>query len=311
MSSITEVVGDSGRLYQIQRVLQEKEPSTGRVYLAIAEEQKFVLKDVPEPEFMHYLDMYRGLGSCSYIRLLQDTITEQSMFVFKYFTGQLLSLAQMDLPIALTKRILKDTLRGLAGLHDHNIVHTDVKANNVVIEWEESQHGIKIGQVQLTDIEDAAHVPPGHSIRNRQVGNWMWRSPEAHTQGRVNSSSDMFSFGIVCIYAVLRQVIFAVSDEELGEGEEKLAVVLERQISYFGDQDGVNVLLSHLGDSPWCEVLKILCGGFDNTNLRRPFYLWEGVDADFKDLIAGLTNFDPAKRLTAHEALEHIWFEGF
>lgn len=34
MSSITEVVGDSGRLYQIQRVLQEKEPSSGRVYLA-------------------------------------------------------------------------------------------------------------------------------------------------------------------------------------------------------------------------------------------------------------------------------------
>lgn len=32
----------------------------------------------------------------------------------------------MDLPIALTKRILKDTLRGLAGLHDHNIVHTGI-----------------------------------------------------------------------------------------------------------------------------------------------------------------------------------------
>lgn len=85
-----------------------------------------MLKDVPEPEFKYYLDMYRGLGSCPHIRLLQDTITEQSIFVFKYFTGQLLSLAQMDLPIALTKRILKDTLRGLAGLHDQNIVHTGI-----------------------------------------------------------------------------------------------------------------------------------------------------------------------------------------
>lgn len=55
---------------------------------------------------------------------MQDTIPEQSMFVYKYFTDELLSLTQKDLPIGLTKRILKDTLRGLAVLHDQNIVHT-------------------------------------------------------------------------------------------------------------------------------------------------------------------------------------------
>lgn len=54
-----------------------------------------------------------------------------------------------------------------------------------------------IEQVQLTDIEDAAYVPSGCSIRGKQVGNWMWRSPEAHLQGRVNKPSDMFSFGVV------------------------------------------------------------------------------------------------------------------
>lgn len=65
--------------------------------------------------------MYHDLRSCPYLRLLEDTIQEQSMFVYKYFTGHLLSLAQKDLPIALTKRVLKDTLRGLAVLHDQNI----------------------------------------------------------------------------------------------------------------------------------------------------------------------------------------------
>lgn len=68
--------------------------------------------------------MYRGLRSCAYLRLLQDTIPKQSMFIYQYFTDDLLSLAQNGLPIALTKRILKDTLRGLAMLHDHDIVHT-------------------------------------------------------------------------------------------------------------------------------------------------------------------------------------------
>lgn len=68
--------------------------------------------------------MYRGLGSCPNLRLLQDTVPEQSMFVYNYLTDHLLGLAQRDLPITLTKRILKDTLRGLAALHDQNIVHT-------------------------------------------------------------------------------------------------------------------------------------------------------------------------------------------
>jgi len=107
---------------------------------------------------------------------------------------------------------------------------------------------------------------------------------------------------------VLKQVIFAVSDEKLGEGEERLAVVLERQISYFADADGVNALLDHLGDSPWCEVFKVICDGFNQSNLLRPVARWVNLDTDFKDLVGGLTNFDPAKRLTAHEALAHRWF---
>ncbi len=113
---------------------------------------------------------------------------------------------------------------------------------------------------------------------------------------------------VQCIYAVLKRVIFAVAEEELGEGEELLSVVLERQISYFADKDALNALIAHLGDSPWCEVFKILGEGFNKTNPRKPFYLWQNVDGDFKDLIGGLTNFDPTKRLTAHEALAHRWF---
>ncbi len=90
-----------------------------------------------------------------------------------------------------------------------------------------------------------------------------------------------------------------VDQETLPEGELALAHVLQRQISYFADLESFNGLLRHLGDSPWCQ-----------ENPREPFYLWnmEPIDSDLKDLIGGLTNFDPAKRLTASEALSHKWF---
>ncbi len=101
-----------------------------------------------------------------------------------------------------------------------------------------------------------------------------------------------------------------VDEKALPEGELALAHVLERQISYFADPESFDGLLRHLGDSPWCQVLEALRGGFNKENPREPFVRWnmEPLDSDLKDLIGGLTNFDPAKRLTADEALSHNWF---
>lgn len=87
-----------------------------------------------------------------------------------------------------------------------------------------------------------------------------------------------------------------------------MSVVLTRQMSYFADLDGLHGLLKHLGDNPWCEVFHTLARGFGTKNPRKPFALWAELDADFKDLVVGLTNFDPARRLTAHDALAHTWF---
>ncbi len=68
------------------------------------------------------------MGSCPYVRGLKDTAPDESIFVFKYLKENLLGLVQKNLPIAITKGILKDALRGLAALHDKDIVHNGNKA---------------------------------------------------------------------------------------------------------------------------------------------------------------------------------------
>ncbi|OAT01167.1 serine/threonine protein kinase [Blastomyces dermatitidis ER-3] len=234
----------------------------------------------------------------------------ESMFVFKYYTDHLLNLTQKDLPLKVKKKILKCALHGVAELHDHDIVHTDIKPDNVFIDWKDDRDGIIIDQVKLGDLEDAAHIPPGSHMIEKQVGNWMWRSPEAHAKGPVNKPSDIFSFALVCIYAMHKRVIFAVGEEELDEGVDPLAIVIERQISYFADEDTLNGFLKYLGNNPWVRVFEVIRDGFNKDNPRRPFFLWKGVDNDFKSFIRATTNFDPEKRITAHEALAHKWFEG-
>ena len=43
-----------------------------------------------------------------------------------------------------------------------------------------------------------------------------------------------------CTYAMTNQVIFAIGEDDVEEGEEPLAVILERRISYFADEEGLN-----------------------------------------------------------------------
>lgn len=111
-----------------------------------------------------------------------------------------------------------------------------------------------------------------------------------------------------CLYAVLKRILFYVEEEELGEGEEALAHVLERQISYFAEEESLAEFLQYLGASPWVEIFAVVRDGFNAENPRRPIALWQDVSPELKHLVRGLTNFNPEKRLTAREALDHPWF---
>lgn len=148
--------------------------------------------------------MFSDLRKSPYIRVADDAIPDQSMFAYKYFKDHLLSFAQKDIPLPLIKRILRDSLRGIATLHKKGIVHTDIKANNIMVDWDETDGNTTIQQVQIVDIEDAAYVPDNCAIVGRQVGNWMWRSSEAHASGQVHKPSDIFSFGVVVSFCATK-----------------------------------------------------------------------------------------------------------
>jgi len=81
------------------------------------------LKAIPPNNYEFRLEIYQRLGSCPYVRGLDDTCPTHSIFIFKYLKENLLSLIQKNLPIAITKKILKYALQGLAAMHDKDIVH--------------------------------------------------------------------------------------------------------------------------------------------------------------------------------------------
>ncbi|KAL7619609.1 hypothetical protein AAE478_010150 [Parahypoxylon ruwenzoriense] len=300
--------GYSGREYTIENVLQDRQDR--QVYLARANEKMFVLKSLFENEYNYALPLQLRFNRSPYLRALRDTVPDQKMFVNEYMTDHLLNFAFKDLSLALQKRVLRDTLRGLATLHDQNIAHLDIKANNIMVDYHDTPSGIIVDRVQLSDLEDSTHIPPGQALSGLQVGNQFWRSPEAHIQGAVGKPSDVFSLAIVgqFIFMRLRMVIFRIDS---APNVDLTRAILERQISTFAELDDIESFIDYLGRRhPWVGELHRMVDSFSAENPRRPFSLWrsDALDPDFKDLIAKMTNFDPRRRITAQEALDHVWF---
>jgi serine/threonine protein kinase len=114
---------------------------------------------------------------------------------------------------------------------------------------------------------------------------------------------------------MLRRVILGIDDDfkfHESKGALPVFIRLQRQISYFGDKDGLNGLMKHVGDEEEnCELLGMLWDERAAEHIPyKPFSEWLDVDPTFKDLIRGLNNLDPAQRLTARQALDHPWFGG-
>lgn len=116
--------------------------------------------------------------------------------VYKYLSHDLLELVRTSLGSHSRKRILKNVLLGLAELHNHDIVHLDLKPDNIVVECWSIQDGVAASDaVQITDIENAVWLKPGKNIQGILAGNDNWRSPEGYLRAKLNKPTDLFSFG--------------------------------------------------------------------------------------------------------------------
>jgi serine/threonine protein kinase len=169
-----------------------------------SDDRKYVLKILSATRYAYPESLYNDVRISPYVRVSADAIPDESMFAYAYFRDHLLGFADKNFPLSMTKQILKDALRGIAALHDKDIVHTDTEADNIMIDWTEKNDGTSVvDRVQIADLEDSAYVPPVCDIVGKQVGNWMWRSSEAHASGAVHKPTDMFSFEIVVCFTLI------------------------------------------------------------------------------------------------------------
>jgi len=116
--------------------------------------------------------------------------------------GSVLNIMRFKYPDGLEEpaiaTIMKSVLKAMDYLHKHGIIHRDIKAGNVLLDWD--------GHVMLADFGVAAQLERGGSwgnklkARNTFVGTPCWMAPEVMEPERgYDWRADIWSFGITLL----------------------------------------------------------------------------------------------------------------
>lgn len=172
-------------------------------------------------------------------------------------------------PIDIIYKLMTDLLRALDHVHSMNVVHSDLKSDNVMFD-------VRTGNWILIDFGAARLVSDSVSV-GKHAGAVFTRPPEAGNNGPFGEPADIWALGLLFVMLLSGSSIY----ENLG------------------DQtiDGLIVVFINCRCSEW--ITKIM-------NKSKIYDLYQNLPGEFQVLLNGLLEGDPAKRFTARQCSQFL-----
>ncbi|TDZ35841.1 Serine/threonine-protein kinase shk1/pak1 [Colletotrichum spinosum] len=146
----------------------------------------------------------RYQSQTSFLRPIVDVVQEPAdppSIILKYLDSELLTESKRKrLTRAEIKHVAKCILEALSVLHEDGMVHTDVKLDNVFVNF--GQRGQRFSEVQLGDCGGVVHKDSRFAKEGHLIGTAFTRSPEAALQLSWGTPTDVWSFGNVVLSLV-------------------------------------------------------------------------------------------------------------
>uniref|UniRef100_A0A2K5DPI2 non-specific serine/threonine protein kinase n=1 Tax=Aotus nancymaae TaxID=37293 RepID=A0A2K5DPI2_AOTNA len=117
-----------------------------------------VMKELKNPNIVNFLDSY--------------LVGDELFVVMEYLAAQIAA-------------VCRECLQALEFLHANQVIHRDIKSDNVLLGME--------GSVKLTDFGFCAQITPEQSKRSTMVGTPYWMAPEVVTRKAYGPKVDIWS----------------------------------------------------------------------------------------------------------------------
>ncbi|KAJ8128990.1 hypothetical protein O1611_g4640 [Lasiodiplodia mahajangana] len=246
-----------------------------------------------------------------YLRPLIDEIqdpAEPTTIVLKHLESDLLeATVQRPLNIGEIKYVSKRILEALSVMHEDGYVHTDIKLNNVFVNFKKNREDVRFSDVQLGDFGGSYPQESEWAKSGTPIGAPIWNSPEIIMETPWNTATDIWSFGTVVISLLYGGDFNIFRPKDVRYGDETYGLeVLKSQFRYFGPfpskvQEIFNVetltSIVHLMDLVPPQAMT----PFRHVTERE-------VAKEDKDFVLKIMKMDWRDRPTAKELLSDEWF---
>lgn len=268
----------NGRMVALKRVILHNEKADGFPLTSLREIR--MLKKISHPNCVRMLDLAVGRK--------RDGV----FLVFEYCEhdmGALIDHMGKRFTESEVKSLMVQLLSGVEHLHDHWIIHRDIKMSNLLYT---NQGLLKLADFGLARLFGAPPKP----MTSKVVTLW-YRAPELLLGCEAyDTAIDMWAVGCILGELLLYKPLLPGKDED---------TQLEKIFELLGSP---NVLIW-----PGVKELPLVASGkvalrpdkypYNNTHRRMPDLSEQGLD-----LLNSLLAYDPPKRLTAREAPRHGYF---
>ncbi|KAK1767970.1 kinase-like domain-containing protein [Phialemonium atrogriseum] len=165
----------------------------------------FVVKSICDhPRVENDRDILRRFqDQTPYIRPIIDEIedpAEPTTIVLRHLDDHLLQASiKQTLNRKEIKYVSKRVLQALSVLHKDGYVHSDIKLNNIFVNYRDSKNEIRFSNVQLGDFGSTYPQDSEWAKTGTVIGAPLWNSPEVLMETPWNTATDIWSFGTVSI----------------------------------------------------------------------------------------------------------------